>query len=277
MDGTQGASIRGCGPEQRSARRATALGVALSLAAGCVAVAAGAHVNRLLDSTAAGALTPEHGLEVLCAGGAGLAAAWLALILLGAAACARGRRDPVRRAAEALAPVLTARIAASLIGSVALVGGTAAAHATPPPSSPIGVTQPLHAPPPTLATPAMPGAQGSGDLAPAVTVPPEAADDIPDPGWRPTSPPGRHTVDDAAISLVSRGSARPDSVVVRSGDTLWAIAARHLGEEADAGAIAAEWPRWYEANRESIGADPDLLLPGTVLIPPEASPEAVAS
>ncbi|HEX6234959.1 MAG TPA: hypothetical protein VFZ63_17645 [Jiangellaceae bacterium] len=61
----------------------------------------------------------------------------------------------------------------------------------------------------------------------------------------------------------------PDTdVVVLRGDTLWAIAARHLGADATAADIAAEWPRWYAANHAAIGDDPDLILPGTILRPP---------
>jgi resuscitation-promoting factor RpfA len=59
-----------------------------------------------------------------------------------------------------------------------------------------------------------------------------------------------------------------DPVVVHRGDTLWGIAARHLGRGADDAEVAAEWPRWWRANRDVIGPDPDLLLPGTRLTPP---------
>lgn len=57
-------------------------------------------------------------------------------------------------------------------------------------------------------------------------------------------------------------------VVVQRGDTLWAIAARHLRPDATPAEIATEWPRWYAANRSAIGDDPDLILPGTILSPP---------
>jgi nucleoid-associated protein YgaU len=57
-------------------------------------------------------------------------------------------------------------------------------------------------------------------------------------------------------------------VAVRAGDSLWAIAARALGPAASDVEIAAQWPRWYEANRNVIGADPNVLLPGQVLTPP---------
>lgn len=266
--------MRGASLAAPLSRRAAVLGVVLSMAPTGLAVTAGAHVRRLLGSTTDAAPPPEHGLEVLCAGGASLAAAWLALLLLGGAACARGRQDPVRRAAESLAPHLTARVAAALIGSVALVGGAGAAHAAAPLATPVGAEQPTRAAAPA---PRAPGTHDSGQPSTAATATLAATEDVPDPGWRPTSPPDRRAAEPAAIALVSRGSAEPDSVTVRSGDTLWAIAARHLGPNADAAAIAEEWPRWHEANREAIGDDPDLLLPGTVLVPPENAARGVAS
>jgi len=60
-------------------------------------------------------------------------------------------------------------------------------------------------------------------------------------------------------------------VVVRRGDSLWSIAARELGADASAEAIAARWPQWYAANRDVIGPDPDLILPGQVLRTPPAA------
>jgi nucleoid-associated protein YgaU len=62
--------------------------------------------------------------------------------------------------------------------------------------------------------------------------------------------------------------AARDEVVVHRGDTLWAIAARHLGAAASAAEVAEEWPRWYAANRTVIGDDPGLLVPGQRLRPP---------
>lgn len=63
----------------------------------------------------------------------------------------------------------------------------------------------------------------------------------------------------------------PGRVVVRAGDSLWSIAARELGPNASAEAIAARWPEWYAANRQVIGSDPDLILPGQVLRIPAAA------
>ena len=56
--------------------------------------------------------------------------------------------------------------------------------------------------------------------------------------------------------------------VVAPGDSLWAIAAHHLGPGATPAQVAAEWPRWYASNRDVVGPDPDLLRVGTVLEAP---------
>jgi resuscitation-promoting factor RpfA len=58
------------------------------------------------------------------------------------------------------------------------------------------------------------------------------------------------------------------------GDSLWRIAARHLGPTATPSDVAAHWPRWYEANRATIGPDPDLMLVGTRLRPPSSQVES---
>lgn len=62
-----------------------------------------------------------------------------------------------------------------------------------------------------------------------------------------------------------------DRVRVRVGDSLWLIAARRLGPTVTAAQTAAAWPRWYAANREVIGAEPDLIFPGQLLTAPAAA------
>ena len=59
--------------------------------------------------------------------------------------------------------------------------------------------------------------------------------------------------------------------VVRRGDTLWDIAARHLGPGATPVEVSRAWPAWYDANRGVIGPDPGVIRPGELLSPPSAS------
>lgn len=69
-----------------------------------------------------------------------------------------------------------------------------------------------------------------------------------------------------AGTAASRGSARtadrPHQLTVRSGDTLWMIARRTLPSSATSTEITAQAHRLWQANRQVIGADPDLIRPG---------------
>jgi nucleoid-associated protein YgaU len=104
-------------------------------------------------------------------------------------------------------------------------------------------------------------------------------------GWSPDRPaapragPDRHESgassgpdQPARSSGPSRPAGRSPVVVVRPGDTLWALAARDLGPGASAAHVASAWPRWYAANRSTIGADADLILPGERLAVPQSRP-----
>lgn len=80
----------------------------------------------------------------------------------------------------------------------------------------------------------------------------------------------------APLSTPAAQPATPGAVVtsvtVRPGDSLWRITAAHLPADASDAEIAAAWPRWYEANRAVIGADPGLIYPGQVLQTPTGAP-----
>jgi nucleoid-associated protein YgaU len=67
-------------------------------------------------------------------------------------------------------------------------------------------------------------------------------------------PPSQRTVDGA--------------VTVVRGDTLWSLAAAHLGPDATAAQIARAWPAWFELNRDVLRDGPDRLLPGQRLLVP---------
>lgn len=92
----------------------------------------------------------------------------------------------------------------------------------------------------------------------------------------------RHSVD--GLPLPDRPDARPAHVIeqtpdspaaqshtvrVRPGDTLWAIVARALPDDADDARIAVATKAWHEANRDVIGDDPDRIFPTQRLAPPD--------
>lgn len=57
--------------------------------------------------------------------------------------------------------------------------------------------------------------------------------------------------------------------VVQAGESLWTIAAGTRQSDADPAQVATASTAWYEANRATIGPDPDLILPGQTLVAPE--------
>ena len=59
-----------------------------------------------------------------------------------------------------------------------------------------------------------------------------------------------------------------DIVVVRAGDSLWRIASRLLPVHSDPATVARTTAALYDANRRTIGPDPDLLSPGQHLVVP---------
>jgi hypothetical protein len=189
------------------------------------------------------------------------AAAWVAL---GLACCLIARLPGTLGAAGAavggmLLPRLLLRLVAGSAGLGVLVAPVAAvAHPPPPRPAPTSASAPAlpgpiwpsNASPPTVAGPRWPTQQ--------VAHPPPARP-------RPAAP--DPTTEHAPPS-------RPaDTVRVRTGDSLWLLAAQRLGPRADDARIAAEWPRWYAANRDVVGPDPDHIVPGQVLHAPAASLE----
>jgi nucleoid-associated protein YgaU len=184
----------------------------------------------------------RSGVDAVLAAGAGAAlwcvAAWLGAGLLAAALGrlpgALGRAG--RCAADRLLPGALRRLVAGSAGVGMLLAPVTAAAAHPAPA----------APPVAAAVAALPPPGWPVD-------PPPAA--LPPPGW-PVDPP----------PAASGGGL----VRVQPGDSLWLIAARRLGPQPAPAAVAAQWHRWYAANRRLIGGDPSLIRPGQLLRPPEA-------
>ena len=241
----------------------------------------------------------DGALVHLLAAGAWGCLAWLTAVT--AAAALAQLPGAVGRAADRVArvvtPTLVRRAVETLLGVSALVGVMAPTAVSAEPSAPGASTStagPVSAvtaastggtltavgadgPGPTGT--AGPAHEGAGRTsAPAAAVP-ESADwparprRLPTADWPSPSPAAlpRGTSPPVAPGLVTAApvhESADDAVVVRRGDTLWGIAARHLGAGATTAEVARAWPEWHRANRAVIGADPDLLLPGQRLVPP---------
>ncbi len=247
--------------ESSTSWRAVGLGLALAAAAsGLTGWSLAVVLDGLQAREDAGPVSVDEGLVLLVALAVGLvAAAGGVLAVLGTLAVlpGRGAARTVRHRALCRAPRWAPRAAAALLClSLASPAAATVPQATGGTvSEALTVDSPAEGEPPSDST-TPEDAQGAG---------------VPLPGWTPSERAPQLT---AAVSeLVTAGSAPDRAVVVHRGDTLWAIAARHLGPDATAEEIAATWPRWHEANRSVIGDDPHLILPGQQLLPPHAHSE----
>jgi hypothetical protein len=257
------------GPARQTSARHGLTGL-LTLAITCTG-AAGALGTRTwrVGSDLGAALFPVEDIVELAAVAAGtIVAGWVGLHALLALACVvAGRWGPCwaagERAVALHAPALVRRLARAAAGAgvgLALAVPTATA-------SDLGT-----------------GTDPSADGGTAVVL---------DLGWQPTervadeNRAGTRATDRTAspnqrprperLALVNRGqhtgAGREPLVVVEPGDTLWAIAADRLAsaqasEPLSDAEIAATVTRWHHANREALGANPDLIRPGMVLRQP---------
>lgn len=206
-------------------------------------------------------------IGLAAAAGGWLVLTWLTLstlIALAAGPAPTGVRRPrLQRLAERVTPVLVRRAAAAVVGAglgVGLAGGSLTAPITAHAGEGTRpVTSATAAPAPVAPT--------------SLHLPDLDRPAAPLPGWTPdrpalVRPPARPSGVHLVATVPLTGRAVADEVVVRRGDTLWDIAARHLGPGASAAEVAAEWPRWHRVNREVIGPRPDHILPGQRLRPP---------
>lgn len=226
----------------------------------------------------AGRGVPLTAAEVVTAVAAGVAAlllAWLGMgVALALVASLPGRVGHwAGGAARGLTPAVVRRAVGLVLGATVAAGVAPGASVAAAPSSSLLV---LERPDPAMVPLPDPGwaSPPSGVQAAALEGMGGGADDgmPPDPGWVPEPPLVRPQPDLTALSPARPavpGSDRVE-VVVRRGDTLWSIAARHLGGDPSDAEVAAAWPAWHAANRDVVGEDPDLLLPGQVLRAPEA-------
>lgn len=127
--------------------------------------------------------------------------------------------------------------------------------------------------PPTAGSSAVQQAQaGEGGVALSPLWVASKSSEIPVPQWQPAPLPSDGSL---LISATRDGApaaaAESEEIVVKPGDSLWTIVAKQLGPMASDAEVAEAWPLWYEANKQLIGAQPDVLLPGQVLHAPAGS------
>jgi nucleoid-associated protein YgaU len=212
---------------------------------------------------------------------------WWAVSLMAAITAALFERTGRSRAAALtgrFSPAFMRRLALAAVGAQLI--GAPLAHAAPPDASLSSNStttvsaawaptagQSASSPIPSLvrqsAEPPTPDAAGAGQWVPDARHSVPATSDV-QPQWQPRPPvtaPRLVTSAPFRAALELPGTVQHE-VAVRAGDSLWTIAARALGPEASDVEIALEWPRWFEANRASIGNDPDVLLPGQILRAP---------
>lgn len=226
-------------------------------------------------------LSPEDAVALLAACLGLLLLLWLALgVLATVLSLLPGRVGAAaRRIADRVAPALSRRLAAVIVGASlggALAPGTALAGRIVPRADVVTTAVSPNFAPEAPAAPALPAATGGPGWGPAAEPVPDrvtAPDGVaarsaaPAPGWVPDRPLVRRQPSPRLVATSPPREERP-GVVVRRGDTLWAIARQHLGPGATDAEVAQEWPRWHQANQAVIGPDPDRLLPGMVLQAP---------
>ena len=196
---------------------------------------------------------------------------WAMSFVIAFAAALLDRSGNVRAASAAgrFTPVFMRRLALAVVGLQLVTAQLATASSLqvlPDPHAAARATSSawtLASPPSATGTPA-PGAPAVPGPAPEPGVPAVAQ-----PQWRPLSP----VVEPGPLAGPRLRDQRPGGqsteVTVRPGDSLWSVSSARLGPYASDVDVALDWPRIYQANRDIIGANPNLLRPGQVLqLPP---------
>ena len=236
-----------------STRRLVATTAVMALVA-CVLTALTPDLSAMTGTLAAAQRTADTaGPDVLVISAAGLLAwvvwGWgaLGLALTAASALPGIVGGAARLALHAVLPAAARRSAALALGLGLGVAG--------PLLGPAGLLSPTPAAASGSWTPSTAGTDLDWPMA-ARPVPdwPASATPAPAPDWPSAAVPA-------------------DAHVVVRGECLWHIAGDRLlaqhGRTPTDGEVAAATRAWWQANADVIGPDPDLLLPGQVLSPPD--------
>lgn len=227
--------------------------VATAAAMGGIAVVLGAltpSFPAMADALGGAQRTVDtRGADALIAAAAGLLAwaVWLwgalGLVLTAASAVPGAVGGAARALLQVALPAGARRSAALLLG----LG--------------LGISAPIAG----VALPAWAPAAAAADASTVHDVPDwpaAAAPATPVPDWPQPAPPAAGPA----------GQSTPGERVVARGDCLWTIAADsllgRLGRLPDDAEVATAVDAWWQANRDVIGPDPDVLRPGQVLRAP---------
>lgn len=186
--------------------------------------------------------------------GLAIVAWWLVCIVCAVVGAALERAGHTKLAAASFAcsPAFMKRLATAVIGLNLLTAPVVANAATPVSG---------------MDTVSQSASLQSGTASPYLRMAPASSGESQSvsPWWKPAAPPASPGL--VAMPIIQTNE-ESRAVTVVAGDTLWDIAAKDLGKLATDTEIAAHWPKWYSANKEVIGPDPAVLLPGQVLLAP---------
>ena len=246
---------------------------ALGAATGaCGTVLAGASGGRLTGGSGTGALIGLAAAVIGCA----VVVVWTLAAALAVLAVLAGHHRWERLAGICgrCSPALLRRAATAALGLQLLAAPGAAADDHPSPFWDAGASAQEATPPAPQETP-------PASHAPAPT--PEAPGSVRQPGSGAGSDPDRDRDREPAPVAPTAPTPCPPrtgasaaertvdgAVTVVHGDTLWSLAAAHLGPAASDVEVARAWPRWYALNRHVLADGPHRLLPGQRLLVPGA-------
>lgn len=205
---------------------------------------------------------------------AALTAGCLLLVVSLVAQSAGHAATAVERLSARLTPQVLRRVLVLGVGGV-LVAGPAAATGSAPGTPELDLGWSTSASTGGSTTTDAAATQGAGPGlaagAPAALTSSPATGGQPAAAPRPSVPPDPSDLPDPPDPSDPSSVAERAVHVVQPGDSLWAIAEAYLGAGAVDADVAAAWPRWYAANADLIGPDPDLVLPGQALVAPTAA------
>lgn len=261
-------------PRRRRAANADAAMAAVILLLGIfLAANGGSAVQRWRSSPGRLPLGFEDQLGVAANTAGLIVTVWWAMSFVIAVAAALLDRCGNARAASAagkFTPAFMRRLALAAVGLQLVTAPLAAASPLPAVTgSPGGAAPAASAAWTPAKVPATTGPPPPAVVSTPGPAPQPGAPAVAHPQWRPLSP----VVEPGPLAgrplRQQQAGGESAEVTVRPGDSLWSLSSDRLGPFASDVDIAVDWPLIYQANRDIIGGDPNLLRPGQVLqLPP---------